>query len=655
MSNVRYNIEVHYFTTGKVGLPGAAQDKANRKQYDSARAYDKQTRTNAERAARIQEKLDMRDMRRAEQDIRKKEQLKRQAAATSRMQGRDTRDVSLAGLGVAGGLIGGFGSVVDTMGGMLIGGLTGAATVAGGLIASGIATTLKTGIGLADTMERAQISFAAMQKMQIGGSWRANSVSAAAAIEGARKDAAALPGEMTDILVAMKTIGTPGMQSGMSLDRVQKLGSSLVAMAEIEGLSPQVAATQAARILQGRMSGNNNFGLRLGIKDFKSVNKMDPAKRAAMLEKIIHEGAAPALEDFRNSWRGLTSTMSDNWKNVAKSFAGPLIGVLKGAMGRGLGWFNENEDKVHAWATTLGAALEGGFRKGEDFITAWFPKVLQFGDNLYNAFQRAASVFAPILNVIETKLSAWMLDPQLLDKIVDLGQQLAGLKLGVMGAQAGVGLGTSVMKGLSGAGPEAMALGGMGAMAAVVVMGMGGYGIWDVLTNKDAPGHEGATASAAHFAKNIEEIFGGSYGTNLRDGADRMGQALLAGADLATTAFLKLNDITTSLGESLNSVATALHIQLRTLNPTPPEGIDREQEVMPLVPRGFTVPDEDLAKLAAKAKTPPVHNTTIHKVEIKVNSNQDPNRVAEATADIIMNIARHPKFSKDALSNKTVR
>ncbi len=46
------------------------------------------------------------------------------------------------------------------------------------------------------------------------------------------------------------------------------------------------------------------------------------------------------------------------------------------------------------------------------------------------------------------------------------------------------------------------------------------------------------------------------------------------------------------------------------------------------------------------AHKPPVHNTTIHRVEIKVQGDPDPSRVAKMTLAAILDLQRHPLVSR---------
>lgn len=631
MSDVRYSVEIAYFTKGKVRNPLTDQqrdyDRSQARAFNDAIRRQRELRREEERRIRAGNRLINERMREESRARTKKE-----------IQGR------LLGNMAGGGMIA-VGGVASSISNAIISGVAGAATTVGGLFAAGLTTTLKTGVTFADQMERAQISFAAMQKMQLGGTWRQNSLDAAKAVEAARKDAAALPGEMTDILDVMKTLATPAMQSGMSMSQVQKMSSDLVAMAEIEGLSPKVAASQAARILQGRMTANNNFGLRLGFDQdvMGRKGKMKPEDRAAILAKTLHEGAAPALADFQASWRGLTSTIADNWRNVAKSFAQPLITSLKGSMARGLEWFTANQDRVHEVATRFGSYLEFAFQRGTDFVQRWYQPVLNFGENLYQAVANAFERASPLISGMGEKVMGFMEDPKAFEKIEEFAKTVALMKAGGAGLSfAGGGVRTILP--MLGAGGMGVGAASMTAAGALAVLGVEALGLYDILSDGNNTYHKGAKSNLDEIKFNFERIFDASSG--LRQAADAFAAACLASGKFITGNIAMLGDITGELIDVLKEAASRLHLYTPELGPDPTEhNLPPWEFIPPPKSMNWNSEDEDREK---RKKVVPNHTTHIHNVEIKVNSNQDPTRVARATVKELNNLARNPKVSPGA-------
>lgn len=655
MADIKYSVEVAYFQSGKLKNPVEDSHKASKK---SLADYDRAVAKSFREGARLKQTADRQEQRRRNAWDRHFTKQRKAGDYQTERRGRYGID-GVTGVGSA--LAGGFGNAVDTMGGMLITGLTAAAMAAGTAIFAGLSETLKTGIDFADTIERAEISMAAMAKMQLGGSWEKNKMRSRGVIEGARQDAAVLPGEMEDILGAMKTLGTPGMQSGMGLGQVEKMSATLVAMAEIEGMTAKVASTQLARILQGRMTGNNNFGLRLGITDFKKVNKMDPKERADMLAKMMEDGAAPALDDFKGSWKGLTSTIKDNWKNVARSFSQPLVDHLKAGMTRGLDWFGKNEHAIHMFATNLGVDLLWAFQWGERVINRWKEPVTTFATHLKDAITSGMGTMGPFIESMSHTLESFLMNPKAVDHIVTAAKLMAGFKLGSVGVSAAAGsasLAAPFMK-MLGVGAEGGAL-SLGALAPAMLIlipvmatfGLCILGIADIVTDTGNKWNKIASLSIDHMK---ELVVGTAATTSSFSKLWDVSQPLV---DLMGIAFLKsIEDMVTGM----SGLATAIAFVLQGIPGFAKEKtwhdkiMDPNDPALGQVRARFLTPgikldaDKNMKETEAdRKKRIPQSNTTIHKVEIHVQSNQDPFRVARATLKVLNDVARNPKVSRDA-------
>lgn len=455
-----------------------------------------------------------------------------------------------------------------------------------------------------------------------------------------RKDARELPGEFTDLANIMLRVTTPAAKAGLSVGETERIAANAMAVGVGAGLRPDVVGRELADMIGGRMRRMMpltnilpNFNM-----ESKEFNALPIEKRVARLKQALgmvegtkeFEAVTSMRQAFEHSWVGLWSSLKDNAKLTLGSVTAELFDHIKNALIRFNTWFYANQEKIETWAHRVGHFMAVGFDRALAAAEKIAPIAMMIGDKLVN----------------RDKESTLGRDLGMLGGILAAGKAASFLAplLGGGGGAAAAGAGVAE------AGGAAVAAGGGAALGPLLIIAAALFGVIEGLTNDLGPLYRDfqilsgtiqliAKDAFAHLKHAFMEMW-----PVLKRLAELMGLEVMASFTIflsGLTLFLQLCDaVVTKLiewGGKLRDLLRAGPLSsdtFRFLDPDKKPRVDME-----VVNRHKPV---DLEALKATEK-PPVHNTTIHKVEINVNSNQDPNRIAKRTLDIIKDFATHPK------------
>lgn len=446
-------------------------------------------------------------------------------------------------------------------------------------------------------------------------------------IKDMRIDSRELPGEFKDLASIFQRINTPAANAGMSIQDTRKLAANAMAIGVGNGLNADVVGREVGDFIQGNVRKNQPM-LKYLLNLHESpteLNAMDQPKRVARLQKALgmvegtkeFDAATSMRAAFQASWIGLWSTLKDNMRTVLGALTGGVFESIKGALGRFNEWFAKNETRIVQWAESVGAHLDAAFRRGLVFAEKMLPIIEKTGTWLSQRGEE--STLGRDAGVATAGLVGIRLAMPLLGEAIGTG---------LAAAFSAVGLGPIIA--------IAAALGG-------VIMGMTNdlgplYADFHILW----AAMKGLAGDAmVHLKHAFLQIW-----PLLRRVAEIVGLGLLSALTIIVGALAAaaegVDTLTTALMSMLDKMRTWIHEHIPNwgnwqalIDP------DRKPDIRDIKKFDRDVPTVDLNALP-NAK-PPVHHTTIHRVEINVNGNGDPNRVAKRTLDIMNDFARHPK------------
>lgn len=458
-----------------------------------------------------------------------------------------------------------------------------------------------------------------------------------------RKDARDLPGEFKDLAQIMMRVTTPAGNAGMSVPDTEKLAANAMAVGVGGGMRADVVGRELGEMIRGNMSKRMPLlshmpGFSMGSKEF---NALSNEKRIETLKKHFgmiegtkeHEAVSSMRAAFQNSWIGLWSTLKDQAKLVLGGLTHSLFESIKSALMRFSEWFMANQSKIESWAERVGLFLAQGFNAA-----------VAAAEKLIPYLERAGEMFAG--RGKDSTLGR------------DIGVGAAGfgaLQVARLAGPASEATGASLL----GGGAAGLFGSSVGLLAPLAVIAAAVFGLIEGLNNELGPMFE-VFQSIWGFTKEMFsdglESLGGAFSKVwplIKRLAEFMGVALAAALAVAATAFEVVAFVVETLTEAFMGFLGLLRDKFRDLL----KGLGFNEKQLALLdpdkkpPRGYNdLPYKDkfnLDDLKAPAK-PPEHHTTIHKVEIRVNSNQDPNRIAKRTVDIINDLGRHPKSYHNA-------
>lgn len=388
-----------------------------------------------------------------------------------------TTDTTQASAGIDGlsRKMGGLGATLEGAKGLIDGVVGKVAALGAAMIGAGVAASamaIKTGlVDVNANIEEARIGFATIFNM-LGASDSFDQGLGVAKdlIEQIRKDAKDLPGEFGDFVSMAQTLAAPLLNAGKGIKEIRDYTRQTAIAGAAMGLPFEQAAREMAELLEGRAGTHNKLGMRMGITTHTLVkpggaefNKATADERMALLDKLLSKND-DALKAFGNSWKGLTSTLVDNTKQLFGRATLPLFERIKQELARVNKAFDEN-DGLGAAADLVGKYLVKGFDYGvaatEWLVRHWKAiayEVREMGGKFKDALEKAL----PIAERIGSYL-------------MNHGGDVAG---GLLGARIGLGVATSPVVG------ELAGAAGTAGGVALGVAAVAAAGAIDVLTAK---------------------------------------------------------------------------------------------------------------------------------------------------------------------------
>lgn len=547
---------------------------------------------------------------------------------------------------------GSFNSAIDSVAGKLAG--LGVSAWAGATVAAatGLGVATKAAFDFNEQMENSAISLAAIANANgmadgIGNGMRM----ASETLKDMRKDAAELPGEFKDLVNIMTTIAPIAGQMGLGQAPTETLAKNTMAAAAVLSIPQNVAAREMAMLLEGNAKHSmplfNRLGMGVTPKDF---NALTPEKR---LEKVTQalDKLSPAVKVFQNSWDGIKTTAIDNLRAGVGAIAGPLFGSVKGKLQEFNNWVKvgDNKDKLSQWGETLGIALDKAFNGSIEAIQHWYPIVSTFARHLHEQLSAAWARLAPAVQSIFGKIENFMMDPEAVTKIVDAAKTVAELRVGGAVLQGG-----SSLLGSEAGGAAMAALGVEGTVAtggALIALAIAVEGATSAYLDANSIFHGVATFLVNDIGSSLQSIFTDlkGIGSDLQPIAEMFGVVLLGALDIFAGALEYAISGVKDLTGAFSDAASWIRKSLGILNHDP--DTDENGMLKPtyanLYPySGIAIKEMDTGTaVREKERKIPQSVTHVHRVEINVNSNQDPNRIAKRTLDVLTDIARHPKVA----------
>lgn len=572
--------------------------------------------------------------------------------------------------------VGDLGASASAMGGKLTDAFTGAVEKVGALTAGlamlgagAAAGAAVYGIGkLNNELEGTGISLAAMFGAQgLTRDLNEGLAMASDTLRDMRKDAAALPGEFSDLKSIFKDVAIPGFGAGANVSQLRELASKTMAFGAVAGLPMEQVGREMAMLLEGRAGAHNVLGMRLaglGGDQAQTFNAASPEARLETLTKALDK-YAPAVEAYKHSFDGLFSTGIDNAKHFVQLASAPMFERAKLDLERIDNWFDKNETKVAAWAGKFGDRLGDAWDFAESRIEAWWPAIEAFTEH---AYARLAGIWTEIQPYVERfgeTMHKALEDPGTLDRIESVLKLYAAAKIGhgAFGLVGGPAMSLAKLGGSMLGGEGTAGIGGAGGLASV---GELSAALGPLALAAAAAGV--SVAGAAHAFEDETSAMHDTVVTNVSDLKDTVGriwgdmtEIVSADVELLSPAVTELADLMgTGMTYGLRAAATAAenflgplaaiaHLMRKVTGKLDEDTYEPSKHELPSY---GTM--QALTGLAAREQEkrsttshPGGHNTNIAKVEIVVTTNQDPSRVARVIEDHLVNLKRHPRASRN--------
>ncbi len=615
--------------------------------------------------------------------------LKDAGDATKRFQeGLDQAKGAVGALGTT--AVNTFTSIVESAGKMA---LMGAAVGAAGFMAAvhhGV-------IGVNAELETTQSSMAAIfnaQGMTTGGMVGAMTV-AGEQIGKMRQDAKALPGEFMDLANIMRTIMPSAAGMGMKVDDVRKMSGLLMASGAAVGMQMDQVAREAAQLLDGKAGGHNVLGMRLmGLSGDKAqkFNKLSDEDRVKKLNEELGK-YGPAIDAISKTFGVVSSTLSDNVSMFAGDATKGLFERIKADLSLVNDWFEKNQDKVSIWADMIGRRLVSMYDKGREQLMKWGPILLDFADRAERKLENLVTKLGPLFEKISTAAEKFLTNDASFAKMESILKLYAAVKIGgseevagTIGHVASLGGGIAKMiPGLMGggemvgaaaageaaAGASAMAVAGdalvtvfppLLAVFVAAASAISVFGEDSELRGRVEDALTGVTNAFTEFVespavKGLKEVFSEIVtfiGTGVLEGLVKALHAVQWAIEGINTVVDKAHSMKVGLGAWMTDIAygEGTDDKIRQHNQDDPETYRKwDKDLMPalgmvaMAAGDIVRANADEKKKAGKA---PKSSTNIQKVEIVVNQNSDPARLARLVTAEIQNLARHPKVARNA-------
>lgn len=525
--------------------------------------------------------------------------------------------------------------------------------LAGVGVAAGVAGLVGSVTHLNSKLEETQISLATIFTANgISNNMSEGLMASSKLMDKMRKDAADLPGEFKDLVNIFQMAAAPGLKAGLSANALEEMSAKVMAAGVATGVSMPMAAREFSMLLAGHAGAHNVLGMKvfgLSGDDAKAFNKMDAQDRIKLLTEGLNK-FAPAIEVFKNSWVGLSSTLKDNALRTASIATSGFFERAKGSLKDLNGWFDKNREQINVWASYISEELIKAFDWGKQKVQEWGPAIFTFAKNAFEELRSVWDRIEPIVKRVAGTVKDALNDPTTFDKIEKI--------LAIYGATKGVQMVAPLL-------PSPSALGGMGTIAGLtgfetlgVSLGIltpvivAAAGAIDVLTDSNNKLHAGAIQDIKVLKEQAGQLgdSASKLGPPLRELADTIGSlwifSLTAGITVTNGFVQALGAMVGWLKEVSNTVEAMISqpTTFQVMN-------DYEHGPAQSLISSVIELDDDVSKTLSKT-VPGAGGggggTHIQKVEIVVTSNADPSRIARLTVAELANISRHPKSSRGA-------
>ncbi len=533
-------------------------------------------------------------------------------------------------------------------------------------VAAGLAAATYGVMGLNKELETTQISLGAIATAQgFAGSFNKGFELAGEQLRKMKTDVKTLPGDLGQLSQIMTMIATPAAQAGASFDEIRKLAGKTMLTGTILGVPLEVAQREMAGLLSGRAGAHNIFGARLGLigAEAERFNKLAPSERLSRLNAEI-EKYSGAADRFGQSFVANFTTLKDNLKySVLAEATAPLFERVKQTMASINTWFDQNTDKVKQFADVVGKDLV----KAWDAVTSRVQALLPTVSHLVDRFERMGSGdFKALLGGAGLGVIGLKLLPSAVAGAGGMVGDVAGMAAKFLPMLMGGGGGLAGLAG--GAGGLGAVTTALGALLNPVTLGVGAaalgtlalvftsvVGAVDALSSETSEFHGKAVALWGSIQISAGEAFtsithaAGNLWDAVRPLVDALGVELLnVIAEIAyTTAEWAKKIDAASAAIKRNPIWNAMFPAVQGGGgPGEPVPTLDNYDPGPIV-GGFAMAAAEAASktMAKVGGGGGGGGTHVQKVEIVVNSNQDPTRIAHAVAGEFAKWQRNPKRS----------
>jgi len=472
-------------------------------------------------------------------------------------------------------------------------------------------SVIKSGIGTNEKMETTKIGLAGeyesagvVDRFDKGGDV------ADAAIRRMRQKAAALPGEFSDLVAIYNTAMLPMLRAGKTVKEGVDLAANAMAVGISRGIRPDVIGRELAAVLSGQAKGSNLLAARvLGLHGGEAArfNKQTASKRFDEVAGAFgSEGRLAAVDAYAKSFEGRWTTLVSNAKMTAMEMTKPLFNTMSNYLGAANQWFDNHQAEITHWVTSLGETL-----------AKWFDRAAKSAENLIPYVKEAAKWLG--LNAKNGNLELY-------------GKRAVAGALGGEALDVGMSAGRSLLPMLSAIGAEgpaaALGLGLLATFAAALAVDVAGAA--SAINDASSPFHHFANLKWDEIKQgvgNLGQAFD-QLSPKLLTVAEFFGVLFLENLSIAMSALLGVADALTTLAEKAKDFGDVVGIDLG-------RGKTNRRVKDEMIRDAAKYNDDGLLNLKGKFKPEDQkakgHRTYINKVEIQVNSNQDPSRIARMT------------------------
>ncbi len=466
-----------------------------------------------------------------------------------------------------------------------------------------------------------------------------------------RRDAQELPGEFKDLQNMMALMAPAATNAGIGMFDTEKIAAHSMAAAAALRVPFTIAGREVGNIIAGTVTNRMPMFSKMGLGEAKDWNKLSQADRVTKFRQKLSD-MAPGLDSVQKNWSTISSNFVDNLKIGVGLMGGPLLDRVKTA----LDVFNKSDKGGLAnIGDRIGRDLVKAFDRGQIAIKHWFPIIQTFIQTMSSGFQRVFDGMEPIVTRLLGRLESFMKDPAAFNKLEHILGTLVALRVGgaalSAGASAAPGLLTAA--GSMGMGGAALGAAALPIVAVLAAAALAVEGFMHALMDSTSLFHGAAQSVAKDTAtswgklvKSLEDLW--ATATPL---VDLFGVivAALVGLEVALVSFQA-----SILAKLYGGIGSAVGYVYHGLFNAPLANDDAATQAMgdKRTADAITAMDKNLNPIKYMGGNgqegnvvpkPPTHTTHIHKVEIKVMSNQDPGRIAHKVVGLLKEEARNPR------------